>query len=45
MVIQLKTFLKQIFTYEIVNSYLIEKNRIVVGEIKEIIFAEFDGLF
>ena len=45
MIIQLKIFLKQIFTYEIVNFYLIEENRIVVGEIKEIIFAELDGLF
>ena len=45
MIIQLKLFLKQIFTYEIVNVYLIEENRIMVGEIKEIIFAELDGLF
>ena len=34
MIIQLKLFLKQIFTYEIVNFYLIEENQIVVGEIK-----------
>ena len=45
MIIQLKLFLKQIFTYDIVNVYLIEENRIVEGEIKEIIFAELDGLF
>ena len=45
MIIQLKVFLNQIFTYDIVNVYLIEENRIVVGEIKEIIFAELDGLF
>ena len=45
MIIQLKLFLKQIFTYDIVNVYLIEENRIVVGEIKEIIFTELDGLF
>ena len=34
MIIQLNLFLKQIFTYEIVNFYLIEENQIVVGEIK-----------
>ena len=34
MIIQLKLFLKQILTYEIVNFYLIEENQIVVGEIK-----------
>ena len=45
MIIQLKLFLNQIFTYDIVNVYLIEENRIVVGEIREIIFAELDGLF
>ena len=45
MIIQLKLFLKQIFTYEIVNFYLIEENQIVVGEIKKIIFAELYGLF
>ena len=45
MIIQRKLFLKQVFTYDIVNVYLIEENRIVVGEIKEIIFAELDGLF
>ena len=43
--IQLKLFLKQIFTYEIVIFYLVEENRIVEGEIKEIIFVELDGLF
>ena len=45
MIIQLKLFLKLIFTYEIVNFYLIEENQIVVGEIKKIISAELDGLF
>ena len=45
MIIQLKVFLNQIFTYDVVNVYLIEENRIVVGEIKEINFAELDGLF
>ena len=45
MIIWLKLFLKQIFPYEIVNIYLIEENRIVVGEIKEIIFPELDRLF
>ena len=43
--IQLKLFLKQIFTYEIVIFYLVEENRIVEGEIKEIIFVELNGLF
>ena len=42
--IQLKLFLKQIFTYEII-FYLVEENRIVEDEIKEIIFVELDGLF
>ena len=45
MIIQLKLFLKLIFTSEIVNFYLIEENQIVVGEIKKIISAELDGLF
>ena len=45
MIIQLKLFLKQIFTNEIVNVYLIEETRIMVGEIKEIIFEELDGVF
>ena len=45
MIIWLKLFLKQIFPYEIINIYLIEENRIVVGEIKEIIFPELDRLF
>ena len=45
MIIWLKLFLKQIFAYEIVKIYLIEENRVVVGEIKEIIFPELDGLF
>ena len=43
--IQLKLFLKQIFTYEIVIFYLVEENRIMEDEIKEIIFVELDGLF
>ena len=43
--IQLKLFLKQIFTYEIDIFYLVEENRIVEGEIKEIIFVELNGLF
>ena len=43
--IQLKLFLKQVFTYEIVIFYLVEENRIVEGEIKEIIFVELNGLF